>query len=288
MKSKALTVLFIIVVLSGCALQRDVLTLDDRLILIERQYVELKKKSKKLESQLDAYSGAMDQKDQVLRNQSAGQHVIIDELRNEIATLNGRIEETNYLLKQKIKTLQGSHDKRENQLAKIDKITSLNKDRITHLEQYLNFETEETDSKIKAKSDTKPSGEFGGKLSEDGIYRLAKKAFDQDNLETAREGFQKIIKEYPKSRHADNAQFWIGEIYYREKWYEKAILEYQKVIEKYPKGNKVQSSLLKQGFAFYNIGDKANARLILKELIKKHPKSNEAKVAKQKLKGFTP
>ncbi len=264
------------------------MTLDDRLILIERQYVELKKKSKKLESQLDAYSETMDQKDQVLRNQSAGQHVIIDELRNEIATLNGRIEETNYLLKQKIKTLQDSHDKRENQLAKIDKITSLNKDRIMHLEQYLNFETEETDFKIKAKSDTKPGGKSGEKLSEDGIYRLAKKAFDQGNLETAREGFQKIIKEYPKSRHADNAQFWIGEIYYREKWYEKAILEYQKVIEKYPKGNKVQSSLLKQGFAFYNIGDKANARLILKELIKKHPKSNEAKVAKQKLKGFTP
>ncbi|MBW2198143.1 MAG: tetratricopeptide repeat protein, partial [Deltaproteobacteria bacterium] len=90
------------------------------------------------------------------------------------------------------------------------------------------------------------------------------------------------------SKNADNAQFWIGEIYYHEKWYEKAILEYQKVIEKYPKGNKVQASLLKQGFAFLNLGDKSNARLILSELIKKYPKSNEAKIAKRKLKGLAP
>ncbi|MFQ5486070.1 MAG: tetratricopeptide repeat protein, partial [Desulfobacterales bacterium] len=84
----------------------------------------------------------------------------------------------------------------------------------------------------------------------------------------------------------DNAQFWIGDTYYREKWFEKAILEYQKVIENYPKGNKVPASLLKQGFAFFNIGDKANARLILKELIKKYPQSNETKIAIKKLKEF--
>jgi TolA-binding protein len=50
----------------------------------------------------------------------------------------------------------------------------------------------------------------------------------------------------------------------------------------------VPASLLKQGFAFYNLGDKANARLILTELLKKYPKSNESKIARQKLKEFTP
>ncbi|MBU4503079.1 MAG: tetratricopeptide repeat protein, partial [Proteobacteria bacterium] len=79
-------------------------------------------------------------------------------------------------------------------------------------------------------------------------------------------------------------QFWIGEIYYSEKWYEKAIVEYQKVIEKYPKGNKVPASLLKQGFAFLNLGDKANARLILQELVKKYSEATEAKIATKKLK----
>ena len=113
---------------------------------------------------------------------------------------------------------------------------------------------------------------------------FTKQAFDQGDSDAARKKFQELIQRYPKSERADNAQFWIGEIYYREKWYEKAILEYQKVIEKYPKGNKVPASLLKQGFAFSNLGDKSNSRLILEELIKKYPNSNEAKIAKDKVK----
>lgn len=129
-----------------------------------------------------------------------------------------------------------------------------------------------------------PSGKTEKKHLEDEVYASAKQAFDRGNLEVAREGFQKIIKQYPKSEHADNAQFWIGETYYREKWYEKAILEYQKVIEKYPKSKKVSACLLKQGFAFLDLGEKENGRLFLNELIAKHPKSNEANTARQKLK----
>ena len=128
------------------------------------------------------------------------------------------------------------------------------------------------------------SGKTEKKHLEDEVYASAKQAFDRGNLEVAREGFQKIIKQYPKSEHADNAQFWIGETYYREKWYEKAILEYQKVIEKYPKSKKVSACLLKQGFAFLDLGEKENGRLFLNELIAKHPKSNEANTARQKLK----
>jgi tol-pal system protein YbgF len=115
---------------------------------------------------------------------------------------------------------------------------------------------------------------------------MAKQAFDQGDADTAKKKFKELIERYPKSERADNAQFWIGEIYYREKWYEKAILEYQKVIENYPKGNKVPASLLKQGLAFKNLGDKANARLILEELIRKYPKTSEAKIARDKLKNL--
>ena len=77
---------------------------------------------------------------------------------------------------------------------------------------------------------------------------------------------------------------WIGESYYREKWFERAILEYQTVIEKYPKGNKVPAAMLKQGMALQKIGEKPSARLIFEELINKYPKASEAAIAKKKLK----
>ncbi len=151
--------------------------------------------------------------------------------------------------------------------------------RLKYIEQYLNLES--AGSRSAPKDPSQPAEKT---LSDQDRYVAAKQAFDQGDFEAARPAFESIIKDFPKSEHADNAQFWIGEIYYREKWYEKAILEYQKVIENYPKGNKVPASLLKQGFAFISLGDRANARLILKELSQKHPETNEGKIALQKLK----
>jgi tol-pal system protein YbgF len=264
------------------------MTLDDRLAQAEQRYTEADQKNKKLEATLEEYRNVREQYDKDLRSKTAGQNATIDELREEIRTLKGKLEETDYLLKQKINAFAELSQKREIKLESIDKTTSLNKDRIDRLEQYLNFESTANTQKGKPVS-TIPSGkQTKHKLTENELYASAKQAYDKGDFNAAREGFQKLLKEFPKSDNADNAQFWIGEIYYREKWYEKAILEYQTVIEKYPKGNKVTASLLKQGFAFYNLGDKSNARLILSELIKKYPKSNEAKIAERKLKGIGP
>jgi tol-pal system protein YbgF len=282
MKNITIVILSCMMLLCGCALQRDVMTLDSRQALIEKRYLESQKKNKDLESHLKAQK----QDNQNLRNKFAEQNALIESFRQEIQMLSGRLEETEYVLKQKLQTSEDSYEKKEIRLDRIDQTASSNKDRIARIEQYLNFESTEPDLKAKQGAGIKPQSQDEQKLSEEGIYRTAKQAFDQGDFELARERFQKLIKTYPKSKNADNAQFWIGEIYYQEKWYEKAILEYQKVIENYPNGNKVQSSLLKQGFSFFNLGDKANARLIFTELIKKYPKSNEAEIARKKLKGL--
>lgn len=282
MKNAIFISLSVLMVLSGCAMQSDVISLDDRLAQSEQRYAEAEKKNKELQAKLDQYNKILAQDDEALRSKTASQHAMLDSLGEKIQILNGKLEETDYLLKQKIKTFEDLSHERGTKLETLDKAVSSNKDRIVRIEKYLNFESM---SATYVKAPEKP---IKGKLSEDEIYRAAKQAYDQGDFEAARDGFKKIVKQYPKSKNADNAQFWIGETYYREKWYEKAILEYQKVIEKYPKGNKMQASLLKQGFSFFNLGDKANARLILSELIKKYPKSNEAKIAKRKLKELTP
>jgi tol-pal system protein YbgF len=280
MKNIILVILSFMMLLCGCALQRDVMTLDSRQALMEKRYLESQQKNKELATQLSSQK----QDNQNLRNKFAEQNALIESIRQEIQMLSGRLEETEYVLKQKLQTSEDSYEKKEIRLDRIDQTASSNKDRIARIERYLNFESTEPGLKTKQGADIKTQSQDEQKLSEDGIYQTAKQAFDQGDFELARERFQKLIETYPKSNMADNAQFWIGEIYYQEKWYEKAILEYQKVIENYPNGNKVQSSLLKQGFSFFNLGDKANARLIFTELIKKYPKSNEAEIAKKKLK----
>jgi tol-pal system protein YbgF len=258
----------------GCATQSDVNTIDNRLTEMEMRDAQQRQFREELKSDVEV-------RNQQLRKQSAGLRALLEEMNEEIRILGGRVEEMEYALKQEQQNARELEKKREEKLDRLAELTDQHSERIVRMEQYLNLESSKKPVATVAPATpaTKPS-------SEDEIYRSAKQAFDQGDSEAARKGFQEFIRRYPESKNADNAQFWIGEIYYREKWYEKAILEYQNVIEKFPKGNKVPAALLKQGLAFSNIGDNANAKLILEELVRKYPKSNEAKVAAEKLKAL--
>jgi tol-pal system protein YbgF len=287
MKSAALANLVCLMLLSGCVTKGEVTSLDTRLNELEIRNAEAHKRNQALKSDLTVRA----EEEQALRHQSAGLRAKIEALNEEIRALNGRIEELEHLLNRQEQTKAEGMKAEEDRVEKLAKSTKTNDERIYRIEQYLNFEPSERNTEAK-KPDEKtvakiiPAGQAQTGLSEDEIYSSAKQAFDQGDSDGARKKFQELLEKFPKSERADNAQFWIGEIYYREKWYEKAILEYQKVIENYPKGNKVPASLLKQGLAFLNLGDKNNSRLILEELIKKHPGSNEAKIAKDKLKSI--
>jgi tol-pal system protein YbgF len=256
----------------GCATQTDVNTIDNRLTEIEMREAALRQREKLLKSDIEG-------RNQELRKQSAGLRAILEEMNEDIRILSGRLEEMEHSLQQRQKNAEELEKKREEKLDRLAELSDQQAERIMRMEQYLNLESTRKQLSVVA-----PDTPEMQPASEGEIYRSAKQAFDQGDSEAARQGFEEFIKRYPKSKNADNAQFWIGEIYYREKWYEKAILEYQNVIEKYPNGNKVPAALLKQGLAFSNIGDKVNAKLILEELSRKYPQSNEAKVAAEKLK----
>ena len=250
---------------TGCALNRDVLYIEDRLYKLERAQREQQQSTM-----------ASQDTEQGLREKIAEMRITVNQVREGLNAIGGRFEEVNYF----IKNQQTSEDTVLSELKKTQDMLDDLSDRIVRLEQYMGFEPSHG-----LHSGGSPSATITN-LSEEALYQSAKTALDKGNMDVAREGFQAFLKKYPTSKNADNAQFWIGEAYYREKWYEKAILEYQKVIESYPKGNKVPAAFLKQGFAFQNMGEKANARLILKELITKFPNSNEAKIAKDKIKVF--
>lgn len=270
MKKKIKIGIIIGVLLGSCASQDDVLILDERLAALE---VQNRNQSKKLTD----INKTSQSKQQNLRDQSASLRVQIDSLRQELQMINGRLEEIEFKVQQGRKVQDESMKTVDFKLDKIRESATATENRIKQLEEFLDLGVASAGVAAGATAAAPTS------KSEEDLYKIAKQAFERNDFETARDSFQDLINRYPKSRNADNSQFWIGEIYYREKWYEKSILEYQKVIEKYPRGNKVRAALLKQGYAFSNLGDKTNARIILRELIKKYPDSKEAKIAKQKL-----
>jgi tol-pal system protein YbgF len=276
MKANRLILSIVLVIFCGCAAQSDIVILDERLARVER-------KIERQNTSIEQFGELSEDKEQKLRSQSASLRVQIDELRNELQLLNGRLEEIEHDLTRQNAAVQELTGSRKEELARLSQDFQSIELRMANIEQYLDLGSgpKTAPKPIPPSVSATPPG--NAKLDENDLYRLAKQAFDQGEYESARANFQELIKRYPKSKSADNAQFWIGEIYYREKWYEKAIVEYQKVIENYPNGNKVGAALLKQGYAFVNIGDKDSARLVLRELIRKLPDSNEAKFAQRKL-----
>ena len=284
MKRLFLIILAGLTMLGGCASQRDVSAVDNRLTEMELRAAEERKSRDRISSQVDEFAKMRQSMDEEFRRQSASLHALIEELREEIRLLNGKIEEVEYSQNRQQKATESIKTQSEAVSKRLTEATGKNNDRIARIERYLNFESSGQPGKAVPAPAPAATAQAQKEPTEDALYKSAKQAFDQGDSATAKKYFQEVIQRFPKSENADNAQFWIGEIYYRDKWYEKAILEYQKVIEKYPDGNKVPAALLKQGLAFDNIGDKPNSRHILEDLIKKYPKSNEAKIAREKLK----
>ncbi|MCK4486841.1 MAG: tol-pal system protein YbgF [Desulfobacterales bacterium] len=267
----------VLISLGGCALQEDLVLLNDQVIALE-QKAGADRAS--LRSEVKRYHEDQLKSDQASRSRHAELHALINDLRDEMRQFRGGLEKGQYDARKRIE----EQARLEVGSKSLEKSLQNNLDRIVRIEQYLGMEPSEKLVALDTDRDQGKRGKLEDQETPEGLYARAKQLFDKGEYENARELFRAFLKQYPKSKKADNAQFWLGEIYYREKWYEKAILEYQKVIENYPKGNKTPSALLKQGLAFLNLDDKANARLILKELIRKFPDCNEANVAKNKLK----
>ncbi|MBU1052242.1 MAG: tol-pal system protein YbgF [Proteobacteria bacterium] len=274
----------------GCALHKDVLTLDNRVgqlrlrvVTLENQTSQLNSKTDGLKKKTEEIKDIESEKENKIRGQAAEQYADIQRHTEEIQILNGRVEVLEHLLNQKLNALEETAKIAESRLAKVEQTTEASANKLKQLDQYLSLEGKEKTT-LAGQTDTTENTKQ--EIPENEMYASALKLYDKEKYAAAREQLQEMLKKYPNSDIADNCQFWIGESYYREKWYEKAIGEYQKVIEKYPKGNKMKASLLKQGLSFYNIGDKKTSKLILNQLVEKFPDSIEAKTAESKLKGF--
>ncbi|NTU97981.1 MAG: tol-pal system protein YbgF [Chlorobiaceae bacterium] len=217
---------------------------------------------------------------QKVKSQTAGSYSDIQQLRDEVARLQGQVNEMTHINADKFRRL-GVEDSLL--VHKVDELDS----RLQKIEQYLAVGTVVTSAPPQiqtvkppeAPNKPAPAPLIDSALFRDGVDKLSGKKYT-----AARESFTTLLQKYPKSELVPNAQFNIGESYFSEKSYEKAILEYQVVIEKYPKSSKRSAALYKQAVAFEMIGDEENARTRYRDIVKLYPKSSEAALASKKLK----
>jgi tol-pal system protein YbgF len=116
------------------------------------------------------------------------------------------------------------------------------------------------------------------------LYSNGLKDIQSGKYDLARSEFQDYLKYYGKTDLAANAQFYIGEICYRQKKYQDAISEYDKVINNYPNNFKMAPARLHRAMAMIELGQKASGIRELREITKLFPGSEEDRYARARLK----
>jgi tol-pal system protein YbgF len=117
----------------------------------------------------------------------------------------------------------------------------------------------------------------------DVLYNTALRDYTSGNYPLALQEFLEYLRYYPSTALASNAQFYIGDIYYQQGQFEKAVQEYDKAIEQFPDGNKTAAALLKKGFALINLNLRTQGMQELDALVKRFPDTPEAQLAKDRL-----
>jgi tetratricopeptide (TPR) repeat protein len=90
------------------------------------------------------------------------------------------------------------------------------------------------------------------------LYRLAICHLDEGNYDRAKEYFQRLIFETPESQKVSESHFRLGEYYFNQREFNKAIEQYKYLLESWddPYFN---MALYKLGWTYYNVNDYANA-----------------------------
>ena len=201
---------------------------------------------------------------QVRKNQ-ANHSSEIDQIKSELQFIKGSIEENSHQtqqtaleLKNRIKDLSFSISQTQG------KVTSLQKQPGKNPKKELRPNPV---SNIKSKQN-----------KYDEAYALYKKG----NYSEARKLFEDFLKTYPKDQLTDNAIYWIGNCYFKEKKHEKAISVFEDLINKFPESNKAPDSHYVQALAFLELNEPLTAKIILETLIQNFPSSKAASMAKTK------
>jgi tol-pal system protein YbgF len=117
----------------------------------------------------------------------------------------------------------------------------------------------------------------------DVLYNTALRDYTSGNYPLALQEFIDYLRYYADTPLASNSQFYVGDIYYQQGQFEKAIQEYDKAIEQYPNGNKSAAAQLKKGYALINLNLRTQGARELSSLLQRFPNTPEASLAENKL-----
>jgi len=120
-------------------------------------------------------------------------------------------------------------------------------------------------------------------LSPSRMLDTAKSDYFSGSYPSAVSGFESLLKTFPTSEAAAEAQFMLGETYTQQKRYSDAVNAYSMAIQKFPRSMWVPEAFYKRGKAQESLGQPDTARASYEQLLKTYPDTPSAGLAKQAL-----
>ena len=114
-------------------------------------------------------------------------------------------------------------------------------------------------------------------------YQAGLRDYNAARYSVAHGEFQDVLTYYPQDDLAGNAQFYLGEIAYKQNDYAGAVKAYTAVLEGFPGSSKAAAAQLRKGLALVQMGKKDAGIHELRSLIQRHPQTPEATQARAKL-----
>lgn len=199
-----------------------------------------------------------------------GLFIQLQQMQEELASLRGMIEEQQY----EIQRLKQENLERYQELDR----------RITEGAGATSNQTAIGGAATHGSSASEPTGASSADPEKEKLYYDA--AFDlikTKDFAKADQAFNAFLRQYPDSRYAGNAQYWLGEISLVQGRLEEAGQAFAKVSHTYPKHNKVPDSLYKLADVERRLGNAEKARTALQQVIAQYPGSSAAKLAQRDL-----
>ena len=187
---------------------------------------------------------------------------LIEEIQNKINALDEKLKLIDSDFQARIKKIEEQQKKESNyekqetntiddkkaiKMFNQEDVPANVKDQILGLQKSTNEKTQLSDIEIKKK------------------YENAIKLLWASKFNEAESELQNLKKIEPEDL-MPNIQYWLGEVYYAQKNFEKAIIAFGEGLEKYPESIKGPDNLLKLGLSFSNLKKKDEACNILFEL----------------------
>jgi tol-pal system protein YbgF len=258
---------------TGCVTTQDIQGLGAQISDVQRQVLQLQKQAPSKQEVSSLEASVARQMESLIKTE-ADMQVKMQEVSAQIDALQAKLEDTNYRIGQL-----------SNQMASAN-------------QEIRSMRPATPPPPADAGVGAPPGGAApppgaapgGGTVTSDPqtLYNAAYNDYLKGNYDLAIRGFQEYLSTFPATDLADNATYWIGECYYRQKRYRQAIERYDAVLNRYPRSDKLASALLKKGYAHLELGERSQGVLQLQSVVRQYPTSDEANLARQRLKELGP